>query len=413
MFAEEYSLDISGIEKKPYHIGGYVELRPQFFGLNKDSALYKLKYYDRNKRNSNYDLGSTLQLEGSLEYGIARAYMRVNAAYQNSYLSSDRQTTMQEGYLSLKPSSSFKIDAGKKTLNWGKGYAWNPVAFLDRQKDPDDPELSREGYVMLTADYIKSFQGPLKTFSFTSVLFPEYEHVNSTYATTNRMNYAGKMYFLLYDTDIDFIVFAGGSKTTRLGFDFSRNITTNLEVHGEFAWIKNFTKNYIDGMGQLGHKSYDATSFLLGLRYLTEKEATFILEYYRNDTGFTAAEMRNYYSFINKGYDRFMSSGDDRMLKKAAGMTEGNFGRPNPMGDYLYLRASQKEPFDMLYFTPAITFIANINDKSLSISPELVYTAITNLELRLKAAVLVGGKDSEFGEKQNAYRMELRARYSF
>ncbi len=52
-----------------------------------------------------------------------------------------------EGYLSLKPSSSLSFNFGKQTLLWGKGYAWNPVAFVSRPKDPDDPELAREGYI--------------------------------------------------------------------------------------------------------------------------------------------------------------------------------------------------------------------------------------------------------------------------
>ncbi|MDF1594082.1 MAG: hypothetical protein P1P89_21445 [Desulfobacterales bacterium] len=51
------------------------------------------------------------------------------------------------------------------------------------------------------------------------------------------------------------------------------------------------------------------------------------------------------------------------------------------MRDYLYFRASIKEPFDLLYFTPAVTTIVNLNDQSLSVTPEVVYTAITNLEL--------------------------------
>jgi hypothetical protein len=56
------------------------------------------------------------------------------------------------------------------------------------------------------------------------------------------------------------------------------------------------------------------------------------------------------------------------------------------MRDYLYLRISQKEPFDILYFTPSITWIYNVNDESYSLAPELLYTGITNFELRLKAA---------------------------
>jgi len=413
IFAEEYTIDSSEIDKKPYHLGGYAELRPLTFGLNKDSALYKLKFYNQKKHDNIYEFNGALQLEGSLEYGMARVYARTNTTYQKGYLGETQATTLQEGYLSLKPAASLKIDAGKKTLNWGKGYAWNPVAFLDRPKDPDDPELSREGYYMLTADYVKSFQGPLKTFSLTTVLYPEYEYINSTYATSSRMNFAGKAYFLLYDTDIDFILFTGGSKTTRYGFDFSRNITTNLEVHGEFAWIDHFTRKFTDSSGNMLQTTYNAKSFLLGLRYLTEKEATYILEYYRNDTGFKTGEMKDYYAFINRGYNSYLSSGSTMLLNKAATLTTGSYGKPNPMRDYLYLRASQKEPFDILYFTPAITFITNISDKSTSISPELVYTGITNLELRLKAIFLAGGRNSDFGEKQNAYKVELRARYYF
>ena len=38
------------------------------------------------------------------------------------------------------------MEAGKRTLRWGKGYAWNPIGFVERPKDPNDPDLAREGY---------------------------------------------------------------------------------------------------------------------------------------------------------------------------------------------------------------------------------------------------------------------------
>jgi hypothetical protein len=305
------------------------------------------------------------------------------------------------------------FDAGKKTMKWGKGYAWNPVAFIDRPKDPEEPDLSLEGFIVASADYIKSFGGPLKTFSFTPVLFPVYEHINEGFGAINNLNFAGKLYFLFYDTDIDFILFTGGSKTTRYGIDFSRNITTNFEVHGEFAFINNFEKNVIDSTGKVTKSTYDAKSYLLGIRYLSEKDTTYILEYYHNGTGFDRDEMNDLFSFINSGYASFQLFGSDTLLRKTLDLTEGGYGRVNPMKDYLYLRISQKEPFDILYFTPAVTWIVNLNDKSFSVAPELLYTAITNLELRLKAILLSGTRNSEFGEKQNNYKVEFRARYYF
>jgi hypothetical protein len=413
LHAEEYTFDISEIEKKPYHIGGYAELRPILFGLDKDASLYKLRLYNRDEGATLEEYNAALQLEGSLEKGSASLFFRTNTDYKKSYLGEDQETIVYEGFLSLKPSSSLTIDVGKKTLKWGKGYAWNPAAFVDRPKDPDDPELSLEGFIVASADYIKSFEGPLKTFSFTPVLIPVYEGVNDDFGETGKVNVAGKLYLLLYDTDIDFMVLTGGSKTARYGADFSRNITTNFEIHGEFAVIEDYKKRFIDESGNIFEKEFDAKSWLAGIRYLTEKETTYILEYYRNGTGFTTDEMRDYFSFINTAYDSYLSSGSDVLLKKGLNITEGNYGRINPAREYLYLRISQKEPFDILYFTPSLTWISNISDKSFSISPELLYTRITNLELRLKAAFLGGERFSEFGEKQNDYRLEFRGRYYF
>jgi hypothetical protein len=413
---EEYKFDLSEIEKKPYHIGGYVELRPILFVLDRDAALYKLKFFNRNEGKTIEEYNGRLRLEGSLEKGIARLFVKANFDLQYSYLGwghNEPKRMIYEGYLSLKPSSSLSFNFGKQTLLWGKGYAWNPVAFVSRPKDPDDPEQALEGYIMASADYIKSFQGPLKTVSITPVIFPVYKDINDDFGTVKRLNFAGKLYLLLYDTDIDIMAMTGRSRTTRAGIDFSKNITTNLEIHGEFAFINNQKSRVIDRQGNISEDKFDAKSYLLGIRYLTASDTTFIFEYYRNGTGFSHLEIKDYFTFIDRGYDLFLLNGNDSQLKKAASVTEGNYGRINPSKDYLYLRISQKEPFNILYFTPAITTILNLNDRSLSLSPELLYEGIKNLEIRLKGIVLLGGGRTEFGEKQNDYRVELRVRYYF
>jgi hypothetical protein len=414
--AEEYKFDISEIEKKPYHIGGYVEFRPVIFWLDRDASLYKLRFFNRDEGKTIGEYNGKLQLEGSFEKGIARLFVRTNFDLTYSYLGwehNDPERMIHEGYFSLKPAPSLSFKFGKQTLLWGKGYVWNPVAFASRPKDSDDPELALEGYITASMDYIKSFQGPLKTISITPVIFPVYKDINDDFGKVNNLNFAGKLYLLLYDTDIDFIAMTGGSRTSRIGMDFSKNITTNLEVHGEFAFINNQTKKVIDSQGNISDSKFDAKSYLLGIRYLTASDTTFIFEYYRNGTGFTHLEMKDYFSFIDKGYDLFLSKRSDSLLKKASSVTEGNYGRPNPMQDYLYLRVTQKEPFNILYFTPAITTIMNLNDRSFSFSPELLYTGFTNWEFRLKGTALAGQKETEFGEKQNDYRIELRVRYYF
>jgi hypothetical protein len=413
LHAQEYTFDIAETEKKPYHFGGHLELRPTLSGLDQDAAWYKLRFHDRDEGRSLPEYNAALQLQGGIERGPLKVFVRTHTQYQDSYLDTTFKTTVYEGSLTVRSAPSLTIDAGKRTFKWGKGYAWNPVAFVDRPKNPDEPDLNLEGLVVASADYIKSFGGPLKTLAVTPVLVPVLEQVNDDFGESDHVDIAGKVYLLLYDTDIDFLFLSGGSRTTRYGLDFSRNITTSLEVHGEYARINDFKQRLIAGDGSPGQAVSDVSNWLLGLRYLTARDTTCILEYYRNGTGFTEQQMRDYFAFVHGAYDSYLASGDDALLRKAAAAAEMGYGRPNAGRSYLYLRVSQKEPFDVLYWMPAVTAIVNAEDMSYSISPEITYTGITNLDVRLKGTVLAGNRLSEFGEKQNNFRVELLARYYF
>ena len=50
---DEYEFDLSEIEKeierKPYSIGGFLELRPVVFGLDRDAAFYRIKFPDQDQ----------------------------------------------------------------------------------------------------------------------------------------------------------------------------------------------------------------------------------------------------------------------------------------------------------------------------------------------------------------------------
>ncbi|MCK5035135.1 MAG: hypothetical protein KAS73_04510, partial [Candidatus Sabulitectum sp.] len=78
-----------------------------------------------------------------------------------------------------------------------------------------------------------------------------------------------------------------------------------------------------------------------------------------------------------------------------------------------YTKFSQKEPYDILYLSPGLTTIVNLDDSSFSVSPEVIYTGITNWEMRLRFSYLGGGKSSEYGEKLNRNKLEVRLRYFF
>ena len=414
---DEYAFDLSEIEKeiekRPYSLGGFFEFRPVLFGLDRDSAFYKIKFYDKDEGSTLEQYNSLLRLEGSYHKGIAGLFFRADSRLWYGYEGWDGDITLLEGYVALKPGPSFALEVGKEVVQWGKGYAFNTVNFVSRSKDPDDPTEPVEGYYLAVADWIKSFGGPLKTLAFTPVILPVTKSINDEFGEPDHINFAAKLYGLLWDTDIDILLFTGKSRTTCYGLDFAGNITSNFAVHGEFAWLPGFEKKSIDSQGNLYTEKSDVLRYLFGIRYLTTNEMTFIVEYYHNGAGLDEENADNFYRFVDRAYDTYLSTGNSSGLDRAAQLSKGSIGTFKPMRDYLYFRATWNEPFDILYFTPAVFSIINLNDQGLSITPELLYKPITNLQLRLRGAFLIGGNNSEYGEKQNDYKVELRARYYF
>jgi len=55
----------------------------------------------------------------------------------------------------------------------------------------------------------------------------------------------------------------------------------------------------------------------------------------------------------------------------------------------------------------------NLGDHSFTLIPELLYSPRTNLELRLRGSLLAGAAETEYGEKQNDFRLDFRIRYYF
>lgn len=410
--ADEYGFDLEEFEKKSKAWGGYAELKWERSDINQDGAFSALNFY-KEPRSNLESLSSTLQLDGSYSSGLTTFNWLMQATGSQDDLEWTDKADIFEGYASIKATSNLNMDFGKKVFKWGKGYAWNPVGFIDRAKDPNNPEEALEGYVGAGLDLVKSYDGALQTVALTTVALPAWRGVNEDFGVQDNVNLAAKLYLLYKDTDIDFLWYTGNSRSTRYGVDFSRNLASNLEVHGELAYVPNQTYKVLDESGQLTARETSDTSYLLGLRYLTEHDLTAIVEFYHNDDGYTEGEMERFFQKIDLGYNQFVTSGDDTLLEQVAVISESGYTKPQPGRDYLYTRVTQKEPWDILYFTPGMTIILNLDDESFSLSPEMLYTGFTNWEMRLRFTYLNGGRMSEYGEKQNSNKVEMRLRYFF
>ncbi len=411
---DEFSFDVEEFEPKVFEFTGYIEGQPEYARANQDSALYQLQFFGRDPEKEIDRFTGSLELEGHLRKGIASINFQTHSEMVWDYLGDNDDHALYQGYMSLQPDPSFALDLGKKAMRWGKGYAWNPVAFVERAKDAGDPDLSREGYWIIAADWITIFDGPLQTqIALTPLILPVRSDTNQDFGEPGYNNLGGKVYLLYRDIDIDFMFLSNGSRNNRVGMDFSRNMAPNFEVHGELAYFSDAVHRTVTPECKPGKpRVEDEISYLIGTRYRTSNDITLIMEYYFNGLGNEKKDQEQFYRCVHQAWE----SGDQDLINRlplGKDVDKGPFSKPNPMRRYMNFRVWWEKPRNLLYLTPGVQVLYNLDDRSYSVSPDISYIGFENLELRLRGTVPVGDSLTEWGEKPNKYKVELRARYYF
>ena len=128
--ADVDTFDTSQFEKKTFELGGYAQIKQERFDFNRDGAFYKLSRYAAAQRETLDRTTGTLQLVGKWRPGIGTFDFRTNSQLQSDQEDGDRQNTIYEAAYSARPKPGVTLEAGKRALRWGKGYAWSPIAFL-------------------------------------------------------------------------------------------------------------------------------------------------------------------------------------------------------------------------------------------------------------------------------------------
>ncbi len=348
LFADEYGFDMQNIEPKPYEYGGYLRV---------DNKTQRLRDQDEEYQNQ-------LRLEGLLDFSYFYDIFtfKASAIATHEYIHdkvSETNSLFNELYVDAKLNINHSLLAGKKSLMWGKGYFFNPVAFLDRKKDPADPTQAREGFILSKYSYNKSFNGYLQNLSLDLVYLRADGTINKDYRTLNTNNEdshntAARLYLLLSDTDIDVIYNYSDKANDKIGIDFSKNVDVNFEIHGEYAKVLN-----------------EGFSYLLGLRYLTDFELTIISEYLYQSEGLTKSEIE--------------SSG---------------IIAPFIAKDYVITQVTQKEPFNWLYFYLYYKNMLNLQDRSQQNRVGAGYSFKNNTDVDVSYNINSGGSLSEFGKKR-------------
>ena len=349
-YADDYDFDMESIETKSFEYSGYLRTEYKYQNLNQDSPLYTL--LNRSDSSQNTSLNEAL-----FRFTHYKDDFKLITAFSARYVNVDGLDksifTAYQLYAHNKLSINHTIDVGKKTLKWGKGYFFNPAAFLDRPKDPTQPENAYEGYVMANYAYNKSFDGDLKNLKLDLIYMPTTSKVNDDFYNRGSSNLAMKLYLLYFDTDIEFIYLYSDALKDKIGFTFSKNLAPHFEIHGEYA-------KEIDGY----------YSYLLGLKYVTQSDITILSEYYYDSEGLTRDEIRSSTKLI-----------------------------PFSGKSYFVNKLTKKEPFGIVYSSVYFKDMLSTEDKSHLDTLGFIYTFKNNLEIDFSYNLNTGNEESEFGKK--------------
>jgi hypothetical protein len=341
--------------------------------------------------------------------------------------------SLNELYVSHEVRPELSLLLGKKRVTWGTGFAFNPTDVLNPPKDPTDPNFQRAGV------YMARVEVPLEKYTFTLVASPSVTKQDAgipyqflTWPTwdpkDSQYHYqlAARAYALVADSDVNLMLFYGNKyndvfeKKPRVGVSFSRYFFTDYELHVEALFQTGSTRDFInhdcvaDQASAIGcytgsqpfiqkyllDSPYVYTKALIGTRYQFSDESLLSIEYYHQADGYTPRE-----------YQDFISALDLISQARAFGITanripgassllggDGSDGVPQkfvfqPVAKH-YLFASFSKPKIKDDFTVSATLIANLQDLSTMVTPQISWSAREWLTLTASGFVPLPGPSS-------------------
>lgn len=393
-------------DEEKLEIGGALDVSYSLLIPRTDSTIYKLQYFGKDSPDllSTYPLD--LYLNGDYQTDKAGVHIKTVTTITGG---SDPAFTLYELYGNYYPSDNSFLQVGKRTLRWGKGYAFSPVGYISPVKDPENPEASLEGFPLIHYQYSRSFStDALNNIAFDLVILPAVPTGPGKNADALYTSAAGKLYLMMWDTDIDIMGYYGKDKPLQYGVDFSRNIGNELEVHGEISRFHDQPKYTVSGTS-IRTEELDGFAYLAGFRWLSPWNVTTVFEYYHTDAGLSRNEFLDYYSYLGSA----LAAGTSPAVSQALSHSKSYFSSSSLMRDYLYLKLSKPEPFNLVDTSLSIFAIYNILDNSASAGFQIGYKPVTNLEIAFQTTLLLGPADTEFGSKSNNYKGMIEAKFSF
>lgn len=269
-----------------------------------------------------------------------------------------------ESYLDLEANSSLYFLMGKKRINWGVGFFFNPVDFINPSKDAKNPVFQQEGTLVFLAEHLD------EKFSLDVIGIPDYGG-----GVKLRFNPA------LYD--FDFYCLGGNDFSNKYGFSYSVVYPNDFGIFGEAAIEKK--DKYIG-------------KALIGFNWTYKLNNKIQLEYFNNGSGYDKNEREAYFDYLKIDGPKHLNVATDYKT-----------GELNQ--NYLMLSLSKRELKNVYDFELRTIYV--VDDKSYMLTPSVDCRINDFFTVKLEDNIMNGSSNSEFGNNVYAGMLKMTVAYNF
>jgi hypothetical protein len=355
---------------------------------------------------SAYDQVTTTNIYGG--YGMFMTSVGLAFRSSNSTLP-DCKFSIHELVADLNLTDEVSIQAGKKIMKWGTGYAFNPTGVVEPQKTPSDPSDRlnlNDGRNIVAINY-------LVDKSSLAFVFLNDAEIRTGKLIWDKNEYAFRAYSFISGVDVSLIAHYRQSDRLQTGANCSYVYGDHLEIHGEalaqqgssLAYHRILWQNQPDTFftADAYYQPYENAQQIMwktlaGGQYTFDNGLNVVFEYYYNYEGLSSSEWRKWLNFV-KFHDEIQNNQimmpPNMKIASRINLLEAlrTLSPRGTMRNYIFNRWY----YSTNNWSSEILAMINANDWSSVLIPTITYRFSENFSLYGRFTKYSGNPDSEYG----------------
>jgi hypothetical protein len=281
---------------------------------------------------------------------------------------------VRQAYARVSAASWLDVEAGKRLVRWGTGYAFTPTGLLDPPRtatDPQDRLGLNEGMALAQATVFRGNTALTVAAAAPRAWRPA--------GTAPERLAALKLRTAIHGFELALVASGADRRRFSAGANFTHVVGERLEWHGEWL-VHDRTSPWVARLDPpaAGARTMSA---LIGLQYTSASGVNVVLEGYRDGNGLD-----------DLTWQRLVDGARGAMAQPSTPASPLATGRPSRR-DFFFARAARAS--SDARWKPELMTILGLDDGSVTIVPTSGWTLRAHIDVYVRGVALVGASRSE------------------